>query len=283
MKLFRIAIMVCMQNIRKWRTNYRVWVIAILAFIFVQSFTKEIKYFAMEINMDVSPWIFPFLYSERYIKMLFFFPIILLFCDAPFMDENQAYVILRSKRTAYNLGQILYIIIASSAYFIYLILISIIVNITKMTFTLEWGKVLGTLANTNARQVMGLSVGISKHVINNFTPLQAMWFSFLLCLLCSIFLGLLIYVINIISNTRILGVFTSSFLLIFSAAVYRRPIVQWFSPLSWTSLDFIDIGRTTSYPTYTYIMCMYLGMILVLSILAVVINKRKTISVLPEI
>jgi hypothetical protein len=190
MKLFNVASYVCLQNFRKWQVDYRVWIIAILLFMFTQIFTKEIIEFSKAINIEVTPWIFPFLFTQKFVKLLFFFPLILLFCDAPFIDDNQAYVIARSGRIPWSIGQIAYIIIASSIYFLFLLFLTIIINISHIQFTSSWGKVLGTLANTNASSVIGLKTFVSRNILYYFTPLQAMWFTFFLSWLVGIVLGL---------------------------------------------------------------------------------------------
>lgn len=43
MKSVKISLIVAIQNIRKWRTNYRIWILVILTMIFVQCYTKEIS------------------------------------------------------------------------------------------------------------------------------------------------------------------------------------------------------------------------------------------------
>lgn len=283
MKSFRTIMAVCTQNIRKWGTNYRMWMAAIIALIFIHSFTKGIGIFCAQVGISVSPWIYPFLYSDRYMKLLFFFPLILLFCDAPFVDDNQAYVILRAKRLTWGMGQITYIMIGSALYFLFLVFGTIVLNLPYMMFTGEWGKVLGTLANTNAAQVTGVTAIVSGHVINLFTPLQAMWFTFLLSWLSGIFLGLLIYVVNTISNTRVLGTLAASFFLVFSAVVSRKPELQWFSPISWNTIGCIDIGGTTRYPTITYILTAYAILIVLLAVCALAVNRKKAIVVLPPV
>lgn len=65
MKLFNQARCVCFQNLRKWRTNYRVWVIAIILIILTHYHTMEIVEFSRQIDMEVSPWLFPFLFSQK--------------------------------------------------------------------------------------------------------------------------------------------------------------------------------------------------------------------------
>lgn len=281
MKLFKMAVCVCFQNIRKWRSNYRVWIIAIIVLIFTHEFTKDIASFAHQINIPVSPWIYPFLYNQKYVKLLFFFPLILLFCDAPFIDDNQPYVISRSGRKAWSIGQMGYIILSTAIYFLFLILCTLVLNIFNMDFTLEWGKVLGTLANTDASQAMGLKIIVSSRIIFYFSPIQAMWFSFLLSWLAGVFLGLLIYAVNSLSNTRILGVLCASFFLVLDATIVNK--LRWFSPVSWCNLDQIDIGGTTQLPTITFIYTAFAIIIIGLMTLSFIVNRRQSIQVLPPV
>ncbi|HEY4554560.1 MAG TPA: hypothetical protein VIG80_15310 [Bacillaceae bacterium] len=283
MRLYKVAWCVCFQNLRKWSSNYRVWVIAILLIILTHNFTKDIGYFARDIGINVSPWIFPFLFTQKYIKLLFFFPLVLLFCDAPFVDNNQPYIISRSGRTPWSIGQIGYIFIASSAYFLFLVFLTLVVNLPNIEYTAEWGKVLGTLANTNASIQIGLKTSILSSIIHYFNPIQAMWFSFFLSWLAGIFLGLLIYVVNSVSNSRMFGVLAASFFLVLDASVSGRPELYRFSPVSWSNISRIDIEGTTQMPTITYI---YIGFALIIGsmvIAAIVVNRKQSINVLPPI
>jgi len=283
MKLFNVSRLICYQNFRKWTANYRVWVIAILLVILTHNFTGEITDFAQDINIDVSPWMFPFLFTQKFIKLLFFFPLILLFCDAPFIDENQPYIIARSGRMPWSIGQIGYIVIASAVYFIFLMFITVMINLPSIQFTMEWGKVLGTLANTNASIVVGLKTIITSSTLHYFSPLQAMWFSFLLSWLAGVFLGLMIYVINSLTNTRIFGVLADSFFLVLDAAITSKSHLYRFSPVSWSNLDRIDIEGTSPMPSITYIyigFAVLIGMMIASAILA---NRKQSINVLPPI
>jgi len=246
-------------------------------------FTTEITQFARGVEINVSPWLYPFLFTQKYVKLLFFLPLILLFCDAPFIDENQPYVIARSGRIPWSIGQISYIFIASALYLLFLMVATIIINLPNLQFTMEWGKVLGTLANTNAATVAGVKTTIHSGIIYYFSPLQAMWFSLLLTWLASVFLGLLIYVINSISGTRILGVLAASFFLVLDATIIGRDNLYRFSPVSWSSIERIDIEGTTQMPSITYIYIGFALLIIGMIILAIVVNRKQSINVLPPI
>ena len=282
MKKFSTVFAISRQNIRKWTSNYRVWMIAIILIIFIHSYTKEISLFAEELNMKMSAWIFPFLYSERYMKLLFLFPIVLLFCDAPFIDSNQPYIILRSKRTAWSLGQILYIVFANIIYFLFLIVATIGIHIRNITFENDWGKVFGTLATTDASDFINTPLKINSNIIKYFSPFQAMWFTFLLSCLSGIMLGLIIYACNSLFKNRLWGIALSSSLLILSAALNLNPELQWLSPMSWNTLNNVDIGGTTNFPSFEYIIIADFVIITILSIISVIANRKQEIYVLQQ-
>ena len=67
------------------------------------------------------------------------------------------------------------------------------------------------------------------------------------------------------------------FLVILSAAVSGNEMAQWFSPVSWTTLNKLDVGKLTQYPTFTYVMVVYMTAIIILSVWIIkVIEKRMS-------
>ncbi|MEY8738951.1 hypothetical protein AB9M62_04800 [Bacillales bacterium AN1005] len=148
---------------------------------------------------------------------------------------------------------------------------------------MEWGKVLGTLANTNAAHVVNLKTVIPSDVLHYFSPVQGLWFSLLLSWLTGVLLGLIIYVINSFSNTRVFGILTASFLLVLDATVTGYDNLYRFSPVSWSNLARIDVNGTTLMPSITYIYICFALLIGVLIVSAIVINRKQAINVLPPI
>lgn len=283
MKWFNAAKCVCFHNFKKWTSNYRVWIIAILTVIFVHYFTDEIRLFTDSTGLLIAPWIFPFLFGQKYVKLIFFLPLILLFCDAPFIDSNQPYMIARSGRTAWSVGQIAYIFFASGAYFLFLFISTVVINLPHTEFTMGWGKAIGTLSNTTASSQLGIKILFSSRITHYFTPLQAVWFTLLLSWLVGFVLGLLIYAVNSLSGTRSIGMLAAAFLLVLDATVFATPQALWFSPVSWCSIGRIDIGGMTDYPPIWYIYLMLGLLIVVLSVFAIWINRKQNIEILPPI
>ena len=100
-------------------------------------------------------------------------------------------------------------------------------------------------------------------------------------------LGLLIYVVNLATDVRSLGVLAGCVLLFWDTCAAGManftPELVKFSPLSWSNLNLIDIGGQTSYPSITYVMVGYILLIGGLCVAAVLLSRKKTVTVLPPV
>lgn len=282
MRAFRI----CMQNIRKWRANKRVIMCICFALLFTYYYTDGLRMLSDSLGLKMSPWIFPFLITFRYIKILFMAIVIFIFCDAPFIDSNQSYVVLRSGRRAWNTGQILYVFAGSFIYCIILLAGTILLNIRHISWSNVWGKVLGVAA-TDVGKLDALgkyytTIRVPAIVVRYYSPAQAMFFAFLLMWLSYIFIGLLIYVLNIVTNTQVAGALVAGFLVLLTAFVDGAPLFNRFSPISWNSLNNIDVGGLTAYPRITYVLGAYVVMIVLLIAITYVVLPKKEIIVRQE-
>jgi hypothetical protein len=282
MKSFKTVLHICAFSFRKLRTDYRLWISVLLLLIFTHMFTKDYGRFCSLLGVKMSPWIFPFLYDAKYLRILFFIPLLLLFCDAPFIDRSQPYVIYRSGRVAWSVGQLLYITLTAALYFAFLLLVSNLFNISHVEFSLEWGKVFNTLANTSAAIDTGTLSFISSRTLFYFTPLQATWFTFLLSWLAGTFLGLILYAVNSLTNTRSAGIVLAAFFLVLDSAT-ELPSVAWLSPVSWSSLAKIDIGGLSSYPSISYVLIAFTIILGFLAVLSIIVNKRQQINVMQPV
>lgn len=272
---------ICMQNIRKWCKDYRIWSIAILLIIIIQIYVDDIKNISSFLEADVPVWIFPFMYSQFYTKLLFTIPIILLFCNAPFIDDNQVYVYIRAGRRKWILGQILYIFLASAIYYLFIFFVSLLTTSIYGSFEMEWGKVLYTISETNiALQRNCLYVEVSSIILDYFTPLQAVWFTFVVSWSNAVLIGMIIFACNYLTKLKYFGISLSSMLIVFSCFVlnYGRPELIKYSPTSWITLDKIDIGGKTENPSFLYCICFYWLAIVGLIIVVFMFSKKKSVD-----
>lgn len=275
------SIRICIQNLRKWIGNSRISVAFIIVFLFTLIYTKGLWMVGDALGEKLSIYIFPFLTTYRYMKIIYLFPLLLVFCDAPFIDANQQFVMARTGRKIWGIGQMLYIICASFLYTLFMALSSIVVNIGHIRWDVSWGKALLVAGTTNICSQLGINydtVKVSDIIVKYYTPAQAMFFSFLLLWMICVILGLIIFDLNIIFKSNVVGVFAAGLLILVTSLVDGNPLATWYSPVSWCSLNNIDVARMTSYPTIDYVLGIYMIMLVVLLIMGFFLSKSKRFS-----
>lgn len=280
MNFIKSILNICSQNFRKWITDYRIWMIYIIMFILIHSHVSEIASIASAIDEPSSIWIYPFLYSQFYMKLIFTMPIILFFCDAPFIDSNQMFVIVRAGRIKWLIAQLLYILISSAFYYVFIILSTVLLSLPNSSLEMSWGTVLYNIANSSVAGDLNFNfVNVSDYILRYFTPLEATWFTFLLSWISAVFIGIIIFVVNFITNSKYIGSVIASIIIILSCFVANDGFSNLipYSPITWNTLNFIDVGGTTAYPSFNYCMTVYGVGIFSLIVVLFLSHKKKNI------
>ena len=87
---------------------------------------------------------------------------------------------------------------------------------------------------------------------------------------------------NVFTKTRFAGNLVAAFLILLTAVVDGKPLLTWLSPMSWNSLNNIDVAGITKYPTIIYVLFMYLMIIGISIFLILFIGKKQEIIVQEE-
>lgn len=283
MNWFRSAFAICFQNFRKWRTDYRIWMIALLMLIMIQIYVDDMRKISSYLEAPLPIWIFPFMYCQFHTKLIYTLPVVLLFCNAPFTDSNQIFVMMRSGRKKWLAGQILYIAVAAGLYYFFLLAVSVISPVLGGgELTAEWGKtILAVQGNSPIPSMVNCNfVDIPSLITTYFTPLQAVWFTFLNSWLCGTLIGLIVFLLNLVSGTKALGVFTASAIILISALVSNsfKGNLLVISPVSWNTLDKIDVGGLTSNPSFAYCITFYIVSIAALTAIIFISGRKKSLD-----
>jgi len=279
----KTIINICLQDLRKWQRDYRILIIAILLFLLVYDNVKSYRSISLSLNEPPSIWIYPFLYTQYHQKLIFTIPLLLLFSNAPFIDNNAVYVIARCKKSDWHLGQFLYIVISSAIYYIYILLWSVILLLPFAEISTDWGRSLKTMAASSLTKDMGYNfLDIPSFTIFYFTPVQAVWFTFLLSFLMAVMLGTMIYFLNIITNTRYIGSLVGSSIIIFSCFIenfFTSSFARRFSPVTWITVDKVDVGGLTHNPSFTYCVTFFVSVSLILIAATLIFRKRIKLDI----
>lgn len=255
----------CMRNqFRRWVSTPKEFFIFFFAFMFTKLTLGDLGDLCVAYKTAVTPWVYPFIFWSHYYIFLFFTNLVLLFSDAPFMNETQLFYIIRSGKKKWFYGQVLYMLLSSFLYAIFIFFCTLILMIPYMKFSWEWGKIIESFSIQFAS---GFDfIGFSSTIIETFSPISALLVCLLLNTLAGLFLGLLIFNLNLIFQ-RGAGSACAIIILIFQY-VLENPegasdfIMKHFIPVCWMDLSFYHNkagGMSLIYPFITLpILCLLL-------------------------
>lgn len=221
--------------------NSKNLVLTILLFIVINIYLTPVKDFSIITGYGVNPWIYPFLISDANFLAIFVAGVIYYFSNVPFMQRINSYYLLREGRKRWIIEQFVYIVSSAFTIVIVSVLLSILVMIPYIIIEKGWGKVLFTLARTDAGSMVKM-LFISLYINKSASVLVAT--------------GLVIYssVVANIGNT-----FEKKFAVL--------------SPISWlrvTRIDCVEYGFSVS-PSLYYIL---IGFSILIIIMVLLINKK---------
>lgn len=253
-----VSLRCCGIQFRKWHHSVRVVLVFVFLLIFAYDAYWNVLSFSRQVNTAVTPWIYPHIFSDRYLMLCISLSVMALFCDAPFIDMHQPYTILRAGRTNWALGIIFYIIISSFIVSITIWFVGTILGVGTMSFSDDWGTVIRSLAGQYI---------IRERIVRQYSPIAASALALLLSTLVFSFIGLLFFILNL-STTPVLGTISVGFfcLLDFFNLFFLQDAAWLFfcSPISWANLDQLGVNNR---PSVSFAIVMLLGIILILCIL----------------
>lgn len=271
---------IALYSVRQRILSPRIICIFVLMAVFVWNSYLPILSLVGLLGVKTNPLIFTFFSDDVVKQRILYLGIVFLFSDAPFMDKTQPYVIIRSKRTAWGIGQILHIIIFSAIAFMALMLFSVLILLPDSSFMTDgWGKLVTTLSQTNAGTLVNAQFGAAESVITYYSPLQAFSLCFLLNWCMTSFLGLLIFALDLIFNKPV-ALIAGGSVVFFDMFVYNSFSFKYlyFSPLSLARLSNLDNRGVSTYPSLTYAFCYFAVAMAILSVLIIIAVKKHPVE-----
>ena len=175
-----VSLRCCAMQFRKWRASLRVITVFIFLAIFAYDANWNVLTFSRTSGVPVTPWVYPAVFSDRYLMMCICLAVMVLFCDAPFLDRHQPYLILRSGRGHWALGTAGYLLASSAVVSASIFLMGMLLGMDTLTFSTGWGSVLQSVA--------GKSI-IPTRILALYSPLAACGLAMLLSSLIFCFLA----------------------------------------------------------------------------------------------
>lgn len=264
-------------KLNQWVLCKRILTLILLLFFLIDIFLKPIRRFAEISGCKVTQWIFPFLISDADFLMIYMAGVICFFSSVPFMERKERYYLIRGGRQQWISEQISDIFASSFLITCISVVISWLPLIPMLEFRTGWGKVIFTMAKTNAGSLTGLFWKISYWYLNNHTPSEAMLTTILIISLGNCFLGMLMMLIRLyLPKAYSVGIALA--LVAYSSVVANVgfPLEKSFfeiSPVSWmriTRLGFTENGFRVAWPASVSI-----GAFTVLLLVIVIAGHRR--------
>ena len=244
------------QNFRKWVTNPRYYIL--LLFILtnywhqMDGMVSQAKQIGSGINLFS---LFPILYcnSIGMGRIILNAGVLLLFCDAPFIDRNQQFVITRSGKKIFGLSQITYIICGSVVYTLVLALGPGLFTYGYMGIANEWGSLMRTMAVSDI-PIFG-NIVVDARFLELCTAGEAFLLEMALFFMVSVVLGLVVYLFNLLFQ-RVTGIVVAGMLMLLGSLPYYYPNklqwIYWISPVSFAEINHLNLTGSNGYPPVWY-------------------------------
>jgi hypothetical protein len=245
---------ICVYHFKLCVRSPRVILLGILLLIYLHTLIEPILTFSGTVGFSPSPWFLPYLVNDYVCQMILTFGGVILFCDAPFHSAAENYLLIRTNYSRWRAGQILYIFSMALFYLVFInfISLSIMALGSGLESSTNWGKIWGTLANTDARRQFSISMSFSQYIYGLYTPAKAFVYTFLLEWGVISLLGLIIYNLNRVRSS--LGTICAALLTLLDFAVLNSlPFAVYrFSPASWARLSVLTDNAVMRMPSVRY-------------------------------
>ncbi len=184
-------------NFRMWRGNVRIVLTFALAFILCFLLSDKAASFAYDMNTAMQAfepfvWTFGDANSVLLVSLL----LVLLFADIPFLGAGVPYYLVRMKRSTWAWGQLLYLILATLLYMLFIFLATTLICMQNSFLGNMWSETAAILGYSGAGKAVALPALVKTLEMSR--PYQCAETIFLLMLLYTLVLALLMLLMKLL-------------------------------------------------------------------------------------
>lgn len=289
MGLFKRSMAVTSINFNCWKHDFRVKFILLFTALIVFDSLKAVFQYGFDNGISSTPLLLPLLFGSTEIsikapKIYFHIGMILLLCDAPFYYPITPYAIMRSKRSGWCIGTCLYIAVVSFVYIAFITICAALVAVPILSLRDSWDGaaadlIYGTSQLNKAQLAQLYSTSIPIAVVKYLYPSGATLYTFLTAWASFTLLGMILYLVSLISRNVLWGLAVSG------ALICLDPILTWlafpkyywlqyFSPVCWTSVESLDAVQAHRALTIPAISALYV-ILLLASFVAIYYQSKR--------
>lgn len=257
MTRLRQAFSVAGYNFRQWHRNPRVAVSFALAFILCFLLSDKVVSFAESYKTTtqlLEPFIWTFGDSDSI--LLISLLLVFLFADMPFLSSGTPFYLMRTTRTLWLVGQVIYIAATTLFYLLFVLFSTVILCMQNSFVGNMWSETAAMLGYSGAGKAIAVPAAVKA--MEMVTPMECALTIFLLMLLYTLLMVFFMLVFNLWKGqmsgmVSVLGFSLFGFLLspdIFKTVLQlsesqeyiANVIVGWLSPLNQATFHLHNFG-----------------------------------------
>lgn len=203
--------------------NPKCYVLMCLILIIINEPVDLLNNSLFYLELEFTPFIIPFIMISSYFRLIINFGVIALLCDAPFKGNEQIFVMCRTDKTIWVLGQVIYIVKCLFGYYIYIFMISFLGMLPNSSLSKDWGM----LINEFNKQHGLANINFDTTIYTSFSPISAVIHTILLNLLLGLFLVMIIFLCNTMC-AKFVGITISTTLILSSLNAMQTMFGDWY-------------------------------------------------------
>ncbi|VYT04660.1 Uncharacterised protein [uncultured Blautia sp.] len=252
-------------------------VLFVILWIAFDSFYAEIDYACKVLDYPCSFWYFLNVMTNHFMCGAIGLSAVYLFSNAPYLNRNGMYQMIRQGKYKWLLSQLGSIILSGFSFTAVLFFTGWIRMLPHMDWTWSWGRMMKTLAVTNAASQLNVTFVLKPSFMQSMEAWQAGLLAFMLDSFVFILIGFLLLAIGLLCNRMTALIFTGILAIVpfvtNSWNLSRHLMINLFSPVSWlqTGLFYTENMTYAEMPPVLWIwgmLAVYLALAVVLALLA---------------
>jgi len=232
------------------------WTPFILALAAVYEIAHPLRELGAKYSIPVNGFSAAFIWSDMFTVFILFLGVFIMFCDLPFKDNQQMFLLSRSGKRVWIFSQVLYVIFMSFVYTAFIFVCFCVYLIPDLAFDVKsWGKIMRSVAATNIGNSVDLRISMTTSVLEDFAPLEGFLYAFGTAFGAAVILGLIMLCLNLIvkHNSGIVVSGGLIFVYMFGYMGFSGFTWFYFSPLNWCSLKTADKNGISGSPDVSWV------------------------------
>ena len=253
-------------------------VLFVILWIAFDSFYAEIDYACKVLDYPCSFWYFLNVMTNHFMCGAIGLSAVYLFSNAPYLNRNGMYQMIRQGKYKWLLSQLGSIILSGFSFTAVLFFTGWIRMLPHMDWTLSWGRMMKTLAVTNAASQLNVTFVLKPSFMQSMEAWQAGLLAFMLDSFVFILIGFLLLATGLLCNRMTALIFTGILAIVpfvtNSWNLSRHLMINLFSPVSWlqTGLFYTENMTYAEMPPVLWIwgmLAVYLALAVFLALLGI--------------